>query len=447
MATPNGTAGVPTFRAIVAADIPTLNQNTTGTAANVTDSSNSTLVTLSALSLPYSQLSGVVPTWNQNTTGTAANITASSNATLTTLSSLSLPGSQVSGDISGNAANVTASNNSTLTTLSALSLPGSQVSGNISGNAANVTGTVAVANGGTGASLTTSNFVFAGPSSGSPAAPSFRALTTADIAGLSSGTVSSVALALPSIMTVSGSPVTSTGTLTGTLTTQAVNAIFAGPSSGAAAAPTFRSLTTADIPTLNQNTTGTAANVTGIVAVANGGTGQATASAAFNALSPVTTTGDLIIGNGTNSATRLGIGANSYVLTSNGTTATWAAATGGVSQIVAGTNVTISPVGGTGVVTINASGGGGSSSAYTRTTFTATAGQTAFTVTYEVNYLQIYVNGVLLTGSDYTATSGTGFTLNVACAVGDIVEALVITTSVTGITTSKSIAMALIFGY
>jgi len=86
-------------------------------------------------------------------------------------------------------------------------------------------------------------------------------------------------------------------------------------------------------------------------------------------------------------------------------------------------------------------------SAYTRTTFTATAGQTAFTVTYAVGYLQIYVNGVLLTGSDYTASSGTGFTLGVACAVGDIVEALVITTSVVGITTGKSIAMAMIFGY
>jgi hypothetical protein len=47
------------------------------------------------------------PTFNQNTTGTAANITATSNSTLTTLSSLSLPGSQVSGNISGNAANVT----------------------------------------------------------------------------------------------------------------------------------------------------------------------------------------------------------------------------------------------------------------------------------------------------------------------------------------------------
>ena len=47
------------------------------------------------------------PTFNQNTTGTASNITATSNSTLTTLSSLSLPGSQVTGNISGNAANVT----------------------------------------------------------------------------------------------------------------------------------------------------------------------------------------------------------------------------------------------------------------------------------------------------------------------------------------------------
>jgi len=74
------------------------------------------------------------------------------------------------------------------------------------------------------------------------------------------------------------------------------------------------------------NITGNATNVTGTVAIANGGTGQTTASAAFNALSPITTTGDLIIGNGTNSATRLPIGANTYVLTSNGTTASWTGA-------------------------------------------------------------------------------------------------------------------------
>jgi hypothetical protein len=66
--------------------------------------------------------------------------------------------------------------------------------------------------------------------------------------------------------------------------------------------------------------------------VANGGTGQTTASSAFNALSPITSVGDLIIGNGANSATILGIGTNGYVLTSNGTTATWAASSGGGSN-------------------------------------------------------------------------------------------------------------------
>jgi len=69
----------------------------------------------------------------------------------------------------------------------------------------------------------------------------------------------------------------------------------------------------------------------GTLGIPSGGTGAITATAAFNALSPITTTGDLIIGNGTNSATRLGIGANGLVLTSDGTTATWAAGGGGAS--------------------------------------------------------------------------------------------------------------------
>jgi len=68
------------------------------------------------------------------------------------------------------------------------------------------------------------------------------------------------------------------------------------------------------------------------VTIAQGGTGQTTAATAFNALSPITTTGDIIIGNGTNSATRLGIGSNGYVLTSNGTTAAWQASGGGSSS-------------------------------------------------------------------------------------------------------------------
>ena len=55
------------------------------------------------------------------------------------------------------------------------------------------------------------------------------------------------------------------------------NFVLAAPN-GSNGVPTFRAVVAADIPTLNQNTTGTAANVTGIVAVANGGTGTATPS-------------------------------------------------------------------------------------------------------------------------------------------------------------------------
>jgi hypothetical protein len=69
-----------------------------------------------------------------------------------------------------------------------------------------------------------------------------------------SGTVTSVAFADASttpIYGISGSPVTSSGTLTQTLTTQSANTVFAGPSSGSAAQPTFRALVSADIPSLS----------------------------------------------------------------------------------------------------------------------------------------------------------------------------------------------------
>lgn len=69
--------------------------------------------------------------------------------------------------------------------------------------------------------------------------------------------------------------------------------------------------------------TSTSALTTGTLPIASGGTGQTSASSAFNALSPVTSAGDLIIGNGVNSSTRLAIGSDTYLLTSNGTTASW----------------------------------------------------------------------------------------------------------------------------
>jgi len=56
--------------------------------------------------------------------------------------------------------------------------------------------------------------------------------------------------------------------------------------------------------------------------------------------------------------------------------------------------------------------------------FTATAGQTVFSFTYDIGSLSVYLNGVKLTSADFTATNGTSFTLGVACVVGDVVEAM-----------------------
>jgi hypothetical protein len=62
------------------------------------------------------------------------------------------------------------------------------------------------------------------------------------------GSVSSVGLTVPSRQSISGSPVISSGTLAITDNVQSTNLVFAGPSSGGAAAPTFRAVAAADLP-------------------------------------------------------------------------------------------------------------------------------------------------------------------------------------------------------
>jgi hypothetical protein len=65
------------------------------------------------------------------------------------------------------------------------------------------------------------------------------------IAATNPAVVTSVGLALPSIFTVTGSPVTTAGTLTGTLATQANNTLFAGPTTAGPAVPAFRTISMA----------------------------------------------------------------------------------------------------------------------------------------------------------------------------------------------------------
>lgn len=147
-------------------------------------------------------------------------------------------------------------------------------------------------------------------------------LDLADYLSLSTGSVTSVGLALPSIFTVSGSPVTGAGTLTGTLANQTANIVFAGPGSGGAATPTFRALVAADIPTIPASSV-TGANLTAAsskVAV-TGGTGAVLSAATVDVVpANITITdlaGTLTVAKGGTGLTS--VGGDGTVLASNGT--------------------------------------------------------------------------------------------------------------------------------
>lgn len=145
-----------------------------------------------------------------------------------------------------------------------------------------VAGTLPVANGGTGATTLAASGYLKG--NGTSAITSQTGVPVADI----------------------------TGTLgidkggTGQTTRQAAMDALAGATTsghylrGDGADVVMSAIQAGDIPTLNQNTTGTAANVTGVVAVANGGTGATTLAS-----------GGYLKGNGTNAiTTQSGVPAN-----------------------------------------------------------------------------------------------------------------------------------------
>jgi hypothetical protein len=207
LAAPNEISGVPTFRALVAADIPTLNQSTSGNAATAT--AFQTARTINGVSFD----------------GTA-------NITVADSTKLPLAGGTMTGAISFVAGQTWPTFNQDTT-----------------GTASNVTGTVAIANGGTGATTESG----ARTALGVPASPTgtnaqllanngsggFANVTvgsglnlesgTLTATGSGSGTVTSVGLTMPSGFSVASSPVTSSGTIA---VTTALSGILKGNGSG-----------------------------------------------------------------------------------------------------------------------------------------------------------------------------------------------------------------------
>lgn len=102
------------------------------------------------------------------------------------------------------------------------------------------------------------------------------------------GSVTSVGLSVPPRQTVSGSPVTTEGTLSVTDNPQNANTFFRGPNSGPAATPTFGPLVSADLPIATSTAVGAVKPDGSTITVAADGTISSTGGSGLSFLAPIT---------------------------------------------------------------------------------------------------------------------------------------------------------------
>jgi hypothetical protein len=247
------------------------------------------------------------------------------------------------------------------------------ITASLTGNATNVTGTVAVANGGTGVTTAAANLVFAGPTSGLAAAPSFRGLAASDLPSGSTSYINNTTTQQTASFNISGS---------GTMATN----LSVGGTAIITGATTLSSLTASSPVFTDTNKQLTSS---GTLGVSQGGTGVT------------------------------GTPANGQILIGSGTGFTLA---------------TLSP--GTGITITNSSGSISIAAAVRPTTdqFSATANQLTFTLTQtpltnanSKDNVWMFINGVR-TNNDAYSVSGTtvtyvpGSNMGYALVAGDRIQ-------------------------
>ena len=267
------------------------------------------------------------PIFNQNTTGTAANVTGTvaiaNGGTGATSASAALT------NLGAYAANNPSGYTSNTGTVTSVSTSGTVNGITLSGGPITSTGTVTL--GGTldlssppaigGTTASTGRFTTVTSTIATGTAP-FTVASTTQVANLQAATAGSAAT-LTTSRSIYGSSFNGSTDLTGVIAST-----YGGTGNGFTK---FSGATTAERTYTLPDATTTILTTNAAVTIAQGGTGQTGKTAAFDALSPLTTKGDLIVSDGTDNI-RLPVGTNTHVLTVDSTQASglkWAAVGGG----------------------------------------------------------------------------------------------------------------------
>ena len=314
---------------------------------------------------------------NSTTATTAGNITATSNTTLTSLSNLNTVGTIISGTWSGSAIAIanggtgatTASAARTNLGLGSLGEKSTIANADVDASAAiafsklnitkaNITG-LGVQEGltaGSGISINAGTISATGLTTNNLA--SNAAITNSQLAN-SVTTLGSTTMTLGGTVTsVAGlSSVTSTG-FTGELTgnastatklaaTKNINGVAFDGSTNITIAADANTLTGTTLASnvVNSSLTSVGTITSGVwsgttIAIAKGGTGATTKAAAFDALSPMTTAGDIIYGGASGTGARLAAGSNGQVLTMVSGNPAWQNSGGSIATMSASGNAT-----------------------------------------------------------------------------------------------------------
>lgn len=301
--------GVPSIA--VAADFPTLNQNTTGTAANVTGTvaianGGTGSSTQNFVDLTTAQTIAGVKTFSGSSTVIQQNLTVNSAGTTGQGIILSDDGDIVDNNDGaatfrfGAGIKINNGNKSagTTTNITLTNTGNISATGNISGN--QLTSNIAT---GTAPLVVTSTTPVANLNIGGNAATATklataRKINTVDFDGSADITVTAAA-----------------GTLTGTSLAS--------------------NIVSSSLTSVGTIATGTWNGTT--IAIANGGTGQTTKAAAFDALSPMTTAGDIIYGGTSGTGTRLPKGTDGQVLTLASGVPAWSSNSNGGASLISAT--------------------------------------------------------------------------------------------------------------